>query len=315
MTNSLDVASFPESEPIVLVCAADDNYAMPLAVTLRSALENLGDGRTLSIFIIDGGIQAEKKQKIAQSIQSDKVTALTWLNPNEDLLTDVEVSSYYSKAIFYRLLIPELLPEFSKAIYLDSDVIVNADLGKLWDSEIKKYHLLASIDLYRPPILSPGYKEFLRDQNISNPKIFNTGVLLMNLAKWRSDQVATDTVEHVFKYKLFSDQEGLNIALKDKWKDLDPRWNRTACVHEYDSWEKSPFSEDEFNNLVNHPYIIHFTSADKPWNSIDRCPEQELFYHYLDMTAWAGWRFTHWKRLQRRLTREVQEIQKKLLPE
>ena len=48
-------------ELIVVVCAADDNYAMPLAVTVRSALVNLKSQRKILLFIIDGGIKNHNK--------------------------------------------------------------------------------------------------------------------------------------------------------------------------------------------------------------------------------------------------------------
>jgi lipopolysaccharide biosynthesis glycosyltransferase len=311
-----DKLSSSEHEPIVLVCAADDNYAMPLAVTLRSALENLGDQRKLSIFIIDGGIEADNKRKIAISLQSDKVANLAWLNPNENLITDLEVggSSYITKATFYRLLIPELLPEHQKAIYLDSDLVINADLGNLWDIDIEDRYLLAARDLYFPPILTTPCTNFLQSNGLKIDTFFNAGVLSINLEKWRLEKTGTEVVKFISQHKLPSDQEGLNIVLKDKWKEINPQWNQACGIYECESWEKSPFSEELFTNLVNNPFIIHFTSADKPWNSIGRHPAQPLFYHYLDMTAWSGWRFTQWKRIQRRLNREASRIWGKISP-
>lgn len=311
LPNQNDTQSSSENDPIVLVCAADDNYAMPLAVTLRSALENLGDKRKISIYIIDGGIETDNKRKIAISLQSDKVVNLIWLNTDENLFTDVEVSFYYTKTIFYRLLIPELLPECSKALYLDSDVVVNADLGELWDIDMGEHYLLAARDLYFPTILSNPCTKFFQSEGLKIEKFFNSGVLSINLKKWRLEKIGIKVVKCIFQHKLL-DQEGLNIILKDKWKEIDPRWNRTAGIYEYNSWENSPFSQDEFINLVNHPHIIHFTSAGKPWNSIDRCPEQSLFYNYLDMTAWVGWRFTQWKRIQFRIDQEIGRILQKI---
>lgn len=52
---TIPVTKLPD-DPIVVVCAADNNYAMPLSVTIRSALENLGSDRHLLLFVIDGGI-------------------------------------------------------------------------------------------------------------------------------------------------------------------------------------------------------------------------------------------------------------------
>lgn len=307
-TNSSFINTQSE-KTVVLVCAADDNYAMPLAVTLRSVLENLGKGRRISLFIIDGEIRQSNKRKIENSLQSEKISDLTWLNPTESLLSNVEVSSYYTKAIFYRLLIPELLPKYSKAIYLDSDVVVNTDLGDLWDVDIEDFYILAARDLYFPTILSAPYIKLLQSQELKIDKFFNSGVLSINLDKWRIDKIGIKAVKYISQYKLL-DQEGLNIVLKDKWKEIDPRWNQTCGIYECESWDKSPFSEEEFKDVVNNPLIIHFTSADKPWNSIGRHPAQSLFYHYLDMTDWSGWRFTHWKRLQRRLFREINGIWK-----
>jgi lipopolysaccharide biosynthesis glycosyltransferase len=313
LPNQHDTLSSSEHDPIVLVCAADDNYAMPLAVTLRSAIEHLGAKRKLSIFIIDGGIEADNKRKIAISLHSDKVANLTWLNPSENLITDVEVSSYYTKAIFYRLLIPELLPEYPKAIYLDSDVVVNADLGNLWDVEIGDHYLLAARDLYFPTILSTSCKKFLQSTGLMINKFFNSGVLSINLEKWRLEKTGIEVVKCISQHKLL-DQEGLNIVLKDKWQEINPQWNQTCGIYECESWGKSPFTEEIFTNIVNNPFIIHFTSANKPWNSIGRHPAQPLFYYYLDLTAWSGWRFTQWNRIQRRLNREANRIWQKISP-
>jgi lipopolysaccharide biosynthesis glycosyltransferase len=41
---------------IVLVCAADDNFSMPLAATTRSVVANLKTDQKLALYIIDGGI-------------------------------------------------------------------------------------------------------------------------------------------------------------------------------------------------------------------------------------------------------------------
>ena len=52
--NSTRAAISPDE--IVLVTAADDGYAVPLAVTIRSALDRLALGRRMRLFILDGGL-------------------------------------------------------------------------------------------------------------------------------------------------------------------------------------------------------------------------------------------------------------------
>jgi lipopolysaccharide biosynthesis glycosyltransferase len=304
-------ASGLENEPISLVCTADDNYSIPLATLLCSVLKNLGSERKLSVFVIDGGIRKANKIKIAKSVNSNKVE-LTWLKPPENSLRGVQTLHYYTKANHHRFFIPELLPQCRKTIYLDSDLIVVKDLGELWDMDIEDYYALAAQDMYPDP-LSHGYRNLLDLTELENNKFFNAGVMVINLDKWRAENIGHKVIEYISQYNLPGNQVALNMLLKGRWKEIDPRWNRTAGIYEFTSWTESRFSEEEFTNLITNPYIIHFTSADKPWNSIDRCSEQTLFYQYLDMTVWSGWRFTPWKRIKRRFIREINKIKPGIL--
>ena len=48
-------------DDIVVVCAADDGYAMPLAVTIRSLIDHLGKDRRVQLFVLDGGLSAASR--------------------------------------------------------------------------------------------------------------------------------------------------------------------------------------------------------------------------------------------------------------
>src|SRR5689334_18317770 len=79
-----------DSNAIAVVCAADDAYAMPLAVTVRSALENLKGNRKIILFIIDGGIKQPNKQKVIKSLASEKCE-IHWIENPDHLLGKIEV--------------------------------------------------------------------------------------------------------------------------------------------------------------------------------------------------------------------------------
>jgi lipopolysaccharide biosynthesis glycosyltransferase len=118
-------------ESVAVVCAADDNYAMPLAVTLCSVIKNFKSDRRLELFVIDGGIEEKNKQKIASTLESQQVD-LHFVEPNDMLLADLPLSKRFTVTIYYRLLVAELLADhFSKVIYLDSDVVVRGNLAEL----------------------------------------------------------------------------------------------------------------------------------------------------------------------------------------
>ena len=227
-----------DTESLAIVCAADNNYVIPLSVTLKSILVNLKISQRITCFVIDGGIQEVNKQKILKSLDSQQII-IEWLQPTDAILSKVKVSGHVTVATYYRLLIPDLLPQhIEKVIYLDCDLVVNEDLQKLW-------------------AISTQAIEYLEQNK-----------------------------EHVLNW----DQDGVNAVLAGKWRELDPRWNQTPSVYKYRSWKDSPFTEDDGVTVIQQPYIIHFATAIKPWHYYCEHPAKDLFFQYLDMTSWSGWR-------------------------
>lgn len=302
-----------DNNSIVVVCGADNKYSMPLAVTLRSVLENLAEDRKISFFIFDGGISQNNKIKIYKSLGKSRQFSLSWLNPVTKLLTNIHLSGHISKASYLRLLIPDLLaPQIKKAIYLDSDLLVMNDLGKLWDTEIKDYPLLACQDSGVPYISSTyGVANYDKLGIPANYKYFNSGVLVLNLDIWRLKKIGIQVIEYSQKnkdYMHFHDQEALNAVLAGQWKELHPKWNQTPGIYQFSSWKDSSFSEEVYQTLVSDPSIIHFASSVKPWNSTLYHPANHIFFQYLDLTAWSGWRYTTWRRAWNKVTKKVRQV-------
>src|SRR4030095_3513940 len=140
---------------MIIVAGADDRYAMPMAVTLYSALANMETGRAVSLYIIDGGIREENRRRLTTVLNVTGLEVhIEWVKPD---LSQLEgLAKYYTwitQAGYLRLLIPELLPtQCERAIYLDSDVVVERDLGQLWKQTIEAFPALALAN-YPPPFV------------------------------------------------------------------------------------------------------------------------------------------------------------------
>ncbi|MDY7008253.1 MAG: glycosyltransferase family 8 protein [Cyanobacteriota bacterium] len=288
-------------EEIIVVLAADNKYAIPLTVTLYSLLSHLHSEQPIVLYVIDGGIKWWNKIKIKVSLsKAHNNFKLEWLKPSllENQINTLKFSGHLSaKAVYFRLLIPYLLDEkIDKVIYLDSDLLIQKDLTQLWNIDIQDKDILAVQDTGIPYVSSPNglikYKEFGLKEN---DKYFNSGVLVINLDKWRSDNLSEEVIKFTQTNResiRWADQDGLNAILVNKWGQLDPRWNQVSAIHKYSCWEESPFTEEVYNNSLNDPYIIHFSSQIKPWHFkvTYKCPYEDLFFEYLDRTAWKGWR-------------------------
>jgi lipopolysaccharide biosynthesis glycosyltransferase len=304
------------NQPIVVALSADDNYAMPMAVTLRSLLSNLATDRTVQIYILDGGIKEDSKQKILSIINSHRAT-LHWVRPSDAvsqaLNGKIVLSEKWPLANFYRLLLPSIVPQdLQKIIYLDTDVVVQGDLSQLWDFEMGDRHLLAVTDVCDPLISGTGHLTYYKDFGIADDcRYFNAGVLVINLEKWRTEKVADQVLDFMEDYSqriLFPDQDALNIILAGKWGELSPQWNQMHAIYNFTSWKESPYSEADYQVALQNPAMVHYTTVPKPWQAGCVHPQQHLFYQYLDATPWAGWRNTVWRRAGRRVLKEIKQL-------
>jgi len=317
--NNSGYQSSPKSstdiESIIVVCAADNNYSMPLAVTMRSAIENLKDNCKIIFYIIDGGITNLNKQKILKSLILGRCE-VKFVSMPDYLLRDIQeahktlesanrrIKSHITIASFYRLIISELLPNnVEKVIYLDCDLVVKGDLGQLWQSDIENSYMLATQDTWIQYVSNPyGLLNYQELGIPSDLKYFNAGVLLINLKKWRTDNISAKAITYLKQnreYIRWHDQDVLNALLYGQWGELGPRWNLSATIFG-GYWKECPFTEEVYNAVIMEPNIIHFTTEKKPWTSRHTLCK-EYFYYYLDMTAWSGWRLTVWRRLWLRL--------------
>jgi lipopolysaccharide biosynthesis glycosyltransferase len=301
---------------ITIACAADDAYAMPMAVMLRSVLENIPSDQKVCIFAIDAGIKETSKKKILSSLGNNSVDFVWIEKPTisvENLPIHKKVSPHVNRVIYYRLMLADLLPDScEQVIYLDSDLIALKSLEKLWEIEIGENYVMAVQDPAIPFISSPyGLKKY-QDLNIPpNNKYFNTGVLLINLRKWRDENIGTKLIQYLEENKedvQHHDQDAMNAIFARQWGELHLKWNQTPQLFEFSSWKESPYEELDFTEANNDPCIVHFASSSKPWNSYDDHPSRDLFYRYLDMTSWSGWRFTFWTRVQKKLKKAVEQM-------
>lgn len=281
---------------IAVVCGCDDNYTMPLAVSLYSTLVNLEPNTTIYIYIIDGGITDKSKAKLQRVLNVKHVDVhVEWVVPNNlSSLSQLKTHEWITAASYLRLFIPEVIPEqFDKVIYLDCDLQVEGNIKQLWDMEMGEYALLAARDMGTPYISSPfGIKKYQELGLKPDAPYFNAGVLVINLKRWRAEQISQRVTKYLQDYKEYvqlMDQDGLNAILSQDWGELDQKWNVVSHILNYDEWDESPF-KNEINQrreaLINNAYIYHYAGGSKPWQIGCLHPQQQRWVSYLKASQW-----------------------------
>jgi lipopolysaccharide biosynthesis glycosyltransferase len=297
---------------LVVVSAADEGYAMQLAVAIRSLIGRLDPASSCRLFIVDAGLSAASRARCLEAWKDGRVE-VRWLASPLEPLRGLPVSDHVTQTSYLRLLLDRLLPaEVSKCIYLDADLVVRRDLTPLWNEPLAGWTALAVTDLGSPRIDAKlGLPAFRRCRHLlaarrpvpnyralgldPRAKYFNAGVLVVDLDRWRGEAVGRRSLEVLERHRehvIWWDQYALNVTLAGRWGELDGRWNQVAHLHVYPSWQESPVDCGLFHRLRDDPWVVHYCSASKPWHADCRHPRADEFFAVLDATPWRGWRPT-----------------------
>jgi lipopolysaccharide biosynthesis glycosyltransferase len=269
---------------VAVACAANAAYAVPLAVMLRSAAKNLGDGYRLTAFVINDGLSEANRELISESLPPN--AGVSWMEPPRKSLDRVPLWGRMPITTYYKMCIAEVLPEaIDRVVWLDCDMLVLDDITSL--SQTPSLHTIAVQDSIVPTIGSrygvAAAHELGLDETLP---YFNAGMMVIDTESWRNDRIfnrALDYLRRFGKRVYFWDQEALNAVLAGKWKAASREWNWSPLTRYTD-----PNGRSDGEEAI--PSIIHFSGSVKPWTICNRATFTELWLSYLDETPWKHWR-------------------------
>lgn len=202
--------------------------------------------------------------------------------------------AYINISTYYRLLIPDIIKDIDKVIYLDCDVIINSSLTDLWNTDISDYTLAGVRDRINDSIRL--YNRLKYDIQFG---YLNAGVLLINLKKWREENVfekalsIAKTNPTILKNH---DQDIINMIFYDSKKILNFKYNLLEYYLYTEEWlylDRKYYPE--IIEACKNPVIVHFCMPQKPWHFECINPYKELYYKYRKMTPWPELKLTHKK--------------------
>ena len=279
-----------------MACAADAGYVMPLAAMLHSAVAHLAPSRRMVVHVLAEGIGASDRERLAGACAREGVSMQLDRRrpgrPGGPAHLGPDAPDHLPAA-------PAARPpprDLAKVIWLDCDIVVAADLARLWDLELEGRAALAVQDMVVPVVSSRlGIRSFRALGLPAEAKYFNAGVMVLDLDRWRREDVAGRAVAYLRAHHdevILWDQEGLNAALHGRWGELDPRWNQNAGGGRPALLPPpAPPRRGHLPPRGRGPWIVHYCGSLKPWTLHETGdPARARFFRHLDATAWAGWR-------------------------
>ena len=261
-----------DKQIIPIFYACDDTFVKYTIVSLHSIIANASKEYQYHVYVLHTGITEGMMQRL-YALANDNFTVSfeDVTNYMQSISDKLPIRDYYSKTTYYRLFIAEMFPEYTKAIYIDSDTVVQGDISKLYHTDIGDSYLGACHEQAMVQVDEYGtYVE--KVIGISRHNFFNAGVLLINCEQFRLRAVLDKFIEylHIYNFVVTQDEDYLNLICKDHVYWLDQRWNTEI------------FGEIPYP--IEEACVLHYIMTSKPWHYAD-CRHGDIFWKYAKETS------------------------------
>ena len=262
-----EVNNMTNNDKITVFYACDDAYIPYLAVSLHSLIKNSDKNKKYEIVVLQNEISQEN-QNIILEYQTDNVT-IKFKDVSDrlkNIADKLSLRDYYSLSIYFRIFIPEMFPKIDKAVYIDCDTVVLSDIAKLYNTNLEGNLVAATTDMV--VISDDTFVDYVENAvGVDSPKkYFNSGVLVMNLALMREEDLLGNFTYLLNTYEFETvapDQDYLNVICKNRVKYISKSWNKMSI---------DPTNPDDIN-------LVHYNMYFKPW-FYDDVLYNEYFWEY-----------------------------------
>ena len=273
-----------------IVYASDEKFAEVLSVSVESLLTH---NENVTVWILNNGIKEGSLEKLKR--QAEKHGSIIHFMPLKNLEyyagRELSCQSKISLTAYFRLFMPQILPlSVKKLLYLDCDTMVRKDLTDLWE---RKFDGCAAVAEPTAPLMKEKIELKKSDY------YFNSGVLLVDLKKWREEKIMEKFVDYMEEMDgdiSFEDQGVINHVLKNEISILPFKYNVTTQFFDfgYDGFsmmkkDEVRYERKEVEKGLEDPAIVHFTNSfasERPW--VKGCEHKYVneWMKYKENTEW-----------------------------
>lgn len=248
---------FKKTKVVPVFLTITDDYAKYAAAAINSLMKHANHKRYYRVIIMYDRLSLKNRWRLRNMVTRN--VAIEFHKMKYSLYMQI-IKRYCAKrsgsgdffareVYYYRAFIARVFLQYDKGIYIDSDTILMADIGELFDIDLGDNIIAARVD---PKVaMVPEFVDYVEKAlGIPAKEYVNSGVLLMDLKKLRKIHYITQMTDLIKQDAdlVAPDQDYLNVILKGKIMHLDPKWN---C-------------QPEGENPKNAK-LLHFNLSKKPW--------------------------------------------------
>lgn len=279
---------------IEVVTVVSESQAMFFAVMGTSLLQNTPTPDLVRFNVIDCNLSIVSKERLA-SLLKQWGGNVRFLTAPTAIINIAEAREHRDSIALIKLYFAEILNDVSsRVLLLDCDLLIHTDISQLWNFDLENFTAGACQDMAIPYMSSLfGVQNYKCFGALKNDQYLNSGVLLIDLSKWRALTTPQQLRElyNTHQYDLnHADQDIFNMLLVHKWKKLDERWNVIFSVSQKGE-RLSMTTDSTTDRAILGPHITHFAGYLKPTRFTYDTPAIAYFNKVLAQTPWNEWRF------------------------
>lgn len=262
---------------IPLVFCFDDSLELPAGVCLTSLLENANDNTFYEIFILHSDYNSFHLNRSLKQLENKYPNCrITFRSVGNSFKGAYEIRGI-TTAAYYRLLIPELIPEYDKIMYHDVDVIFRRDLAEVFlETDIDDFYMAGVIATESLDVEVRRKRERL---GLDWLTYIQSGCIIINSKKLREDSIVNLFKNEVASSKYeYQDMDIINLVCKGKLKTMAPAFNVTVEVSQLAACHvQQPFYTQSELQIAQKIGTIHYNGA-KPWR--EYCVNFDYWWEY-----------------------------------
>ena len=258
---------------IPVVFTFDRRIILGAAVAIKSLVDTANPDTVYDIYVYHPDIDKKTINEFVKMLEGTR-HSITFEYINKTRFKDAPINRHgsWTEIVYYRLLIPELLPQYDKVIYADTDVLFKKDLSDVYNIDISDYECSAvAMELNNEDMVC--HKYFPENKNEFT---YISSFIVFNNKKMREEnfvQRVFETIKNFNSRLKFFDLDTLNITC-NKIMNLPYRYGVFQSLYYNDdiskAWEysflKHVYTDEELLKEKAETVMLHYAGKmGKPW--------------------------------------------------
>ncbi|WP_372519326.1 glycosyltransferase family 8 protein [Candidatus Ruminimicrobiellum ovillum] len=270
------------SNKIPVVMSSDNKVFFTVATVIVSMLENANKDAFYDIYVLcTDTVTDENKNKLSELKKQYENFSLSFMDMKDTFKNIPKTHKYVNYVSAFKFLIPSLFPQFDKIIYLDTDVIVRADLTDLYNTDIGDNYVAGCLCLVNHITCRDDISKETGMESMDY--YINAGVILMNLKLIRENKIDKQCIDLIGSFKGSIDQHIMNKVCYGKIFFLPLKYNvSNSSLKIFESGAaKFFYSLQEIEQAYKNPAVFHWTGGNKPWQYYNLFLSHEWFRYFI----------------------------------